>query len=227
MANQHVMTKYFEVLKAVLEETGLTKKPSHIFNADESGIHMDARAGKVIVACGSKHAYAESKGPRDHITVNVSCSATGHMLPPMIIFEKCWPLGPYAKHGPYGTLYAKSPNGYMDEEPFIMWFKKLFLPYIANFRPALLILDRHGSHITYELTQLARENKFHILLLPPHTTNILQPLDVSYFRPLKTHFSKISDSTKLLSLTGKYATINKTNFQPFSKRHSNVLYLPP
>ena len=211
MANQHVMTKYFEVLKGVLDDYGLRNKAMNIFNADESGISMEARAGKVVIARGSKHAYSESKGPRDHITVNVCCSASGQLLPPMIIFEKCWPSGSYAKNGPIGTLYAKSPNGYMDAELFILWFKKIFVPYTMNFRPALLILDGHGSHITYELTQLATENDIQILLLPPHTTNILQPLDVSFFRPLKTHLSRITDGTKLLSLTGKYASVNKTN----------------
>ena len=74
MANQPVMTKYFEVLKDFFEENELTNKPMHIFNADESGISMEARVGKVVVARGSKHAYSESKGPRDHITVNVCCS---------------------------------------------------------------------------------------------------------------------------------------------------------
>ena len=149
--------------------------------------------------------------------------ASGQMLPPMIMFEKCWPSGPYLKNGPPGALYAKSPNGYMDVELFILWFQKIFIPYTTNFRSALLILDAHGSHITYELTQLAKENDIQILLLPPHTTSILQPLDVSFFRPLKTHLSRITDGTKLLSLTRKYATINKTNFSAvFNEAYGRV-----
>ncbi|XP_057316415.1 uncharacterized protein LOC130657447 [Hydractinia symbiolongicarpus] len=36
--------------------------------------------------------------------------------------------------------------------------------------------------------------------LPPHTTNILQLLDVLIFKPLKVHFSKITDNLKLVTM---------------------------
>ena len=37
--------------------------------------------------------------------------AAGLTLSPMIVFKKSWPSGPYAKIGPDGGLYCKSPNG--------------------------------------------------------------------------------------------------------------------
>ena len=41
---------------------------------------------------------------------------------------------------------------------------------------------------------------------------MLQPLDVSLFRPLKVNLSKFTDGLKLLSITGNYKTLDKTNF---------------
>ena len=56
-------------------------------------------------------------------------------------------------------------------------------------RPVLVIEDRHSSHISMEVTLLAKENDVHLLCLPSHTTHILQPLDVAVFKSLKTHYS--------------------------------------
>ena len=68
------------------------------------------------------------------------------------------------------------------------------------------------QHLFFESISLTKKETIHILLLPPHTTNILQPLDVGVFRPLKANLPKLTDGLKLLSVTGNCAQINKTNF---------------
>ena len=65
------MDKFFELYKGELDRLELLDKPDHIFNADESGIDLNARAGKVIVDKKSKHAYSQQKAPRDHITAMI------------------------------------------------------------------------------------------------------------------------------------------------------------
>ena len=87
----------------------------------------------------------------------------------------------------------------------------------AHTRPALLIMDGHESHITWELVKESRQNDVLLLLLPPHTTNILQPLDVAIFVPMKINFAKLTDATKLLAVTANYSDINKTNFSAVLK----------
>lgn len=54
-------------------------------------------------------------------------------------------------------LYGKSPNNYMDEELFINWFEKVFIPSAAHLRPTLLILDGHGSHLTHSIVSRVTE----------------------------------------------------------------------
>ena len=46
-------------------------------------------------------------------------------------------------------------------------------------------MDNHESHISIPLIELAIANNVCLLGLPPHTTHILQPLDVGVFGPLK------------------------------------------
>lgn len=144
-----------------------------------------------------KQAYAESKGSREHITAHVTVSAAGYPLPPFIIFEKCYPSGPYVRTGPHKALYGTSPNRYMDKELFKKWVQHLFIPETEHVKkPLLLILDRHGSHMDIDTINRLVQKDIHLFCLPLHRTNILQPLDVAIFKPLKTYFSKLTDMIK-------------------------------
>ena len=48
----------------------------------------------------------------------------------------------------------------------------------------LLILDGHTSHVSLEFIQYCTDHKIIALCLPPHSTHVLQPLDVGVFSPL-------------------------------------------
>ena len=54
----------------------------------------------------------------------------------------------------------------------------------------LLILDGHSSHATPEFDRYCTTNKIITLCMPPHTSHLLQPLDVSCFAPLKRSYGK-------------------------------------
>jgi hypothetical protein len=54
----------------------------------------------------------------------------------------------------------------------------------------LLIVDGHDSHNFIELIDVAIENQIHILELPAHTSNWLQPCDRTVFGPLKQAYRK-------------------------------------
>ena len=75
---------------------------------------------------------------------------------------------------------------------------KKFFEKAAHLRATLLILDGYGSLLTYLIVSRATEENISIVLLPPHTTNVLQPLDVGLFRSLKAKLSKIADAVKPL-----------------------------
>jgi hypothetical protein len=46
-------------------------------------------------------------------------------------------------------------------------------------------MDRHGSHITAEFDQYAKQNLIIVLCMPLYSLHILQPLDISCFAVLK------------------------------------------
>jgi len=60
--------------------------------------------------------------------------------------------------------------------------------------PVLLLLDGHHSHKSLALVDMVRDNFVTILTIPPHTSHRLQPLDVSFFSPLKAAYNREVDS---------------------------------
>jgi hypothetical protein len=53
----------------------------------------------------------------------------------------------------------------------------------------LLLLDGHGSHLTARFIAFCLDQNIDLVCLPPHTSHLLQPLDVGIFSPLKRELS--------------------------------------
>lgn len=53
-------------------------------------------------------------------------------------------------------------------------------------RPILLIYDGHTTHIDDRVITSAIENDITIIKLPPHSSHILQPMDLAVFKSLKS-----------------------------------------
>jgi len=58
----------------------------------------------------------------------------------------------------------------------------------------LLIMDGHSSHITANMIAYCMRHAIDLLILPPHTSYVLQPLDVSVFSPLKRALAVETDA---------------------------------
>src|ERR1700709_2438732 len=73
----------------------------------------------------------------------------------------------------------------------------------------LLILDGHGRHETTEFLWRCLEHNIYLLFLPAHTSNVLQPLDLTVFSSLKRAYRK--ELQKLSSLIDS-TPMDKRNF---------------
>ena len=62
----------------------------------------------------------------------------------------------------------------------------------------LLILDGYASHISTEAIEFCEAHKIILLCLPPHTTHLIQPLEVGVFAPLAiTYKNKVQKTPRL------------------------------
>ena len=82
---------------------------------------------------------------------------------------------------PSGTLGLATSTGWMNGEIFVSVMEH-FIKYSGSTKenPTVLIYDNHESHLTIATLNLAKDNGVNIVTLPPHCSNKLQPLDVSY-----------------------------------------------
>lgn len=121
-------------------------------------------------------------------------SATGNYVPPMFIFPRERMSEQLCKNGPIGAIYECSKRGWINEELFLVWLKhfvKITCPSKDN--PILLLLDNHNSHTTLSSYNFCRENGVIMLSFPPHTSHKLQPLDLTFFGPLKKSYANQCD----------------------------------
>ena len=89
------------------------------------------------------------------------------------------------------TLYGMSEKGWTDQELFFFWMTQLFVKHIPPTRPVMLLVDGHASHYEPETIKVAAEAGIVIFCLPPRSTHVAQPLDVSFFQPLKVYWSEV------------------------------------
>ena len=146
-----------------------------------------AASAKVVISKHEKQAFSAQSGSREWVSLIEAISATGRSLPLFVIFKgvnklKAWLDILEDIHSEIAT----SENGWTDNELGVDWLKRCFEPATAKYLHGdyqLLMVDGHASHISTEFIKFCNEKKITPLCLPPHTTHLLQPLDVSVFGP--------------------------------------------
>lgn len=82
---------------------------------------------------------------------------------------------------------------------FFFSFKKFIPNGMSLTNRHLLIINGHGSHVTFKVIEQAQEFGLNMITLPSHTSHVLQPLNVSCFKPFKITFVKVKDATMFKS----------------------------
>ena len=136
-------------------------------------------------------------------------SAAGEVFPPLFIFKgKNFQTIWKGQNALQGNLYACNESGWMETDMFYTWLQKFV--FVVTLRPLLLLVDGHVSHISGELIKLAIENDVTLFELPPHVTDVLQPLDMTCFGPLQSKWEKVMN--KWGSISGSQIPLSKAMF---------------
>lgn len=181
---------FFYLLEKIIDENSLA--PTNIFNVEESGFStVQKKAQRIVGLKGKKQVGAATSGERGVNTTAVCCaSVSGQFVPPMLIFKRKRQNPELANGAPLGSIVTVSESGYINSTLFVEWLKH----FIKNVKPTLenkvlLLLDGHTTHSkNLDALYLAKANGIIMLQLPGHTTNRIQPLDVSFFKPLSTYY---------------------------------------
>lgn len=189
---------FFIKLGRLIRQHGL--KAFQIFNMDEKGFLMgQAARAKVLCRRGRRNPRVTHDGKRELVTVVESISAAGQLLSPLVVNKgKGHYLGWYKnltdKERDYKFSY--SPRGWIDDCLAMMWLENVFEPEtsaVVGPLPRLLIVDGHGSHITYQFIEYCIKHNILLFCLPSHSTHLLQPLDVGLFSPYQHFYGRAVD----------------------------------
>jgi hypothetical protein len=88
--------------------------------------------------------------------------------------------------------FASSPNGWTSDELGLSWLQILFDPQTPDKAKRDWIspmLDSNGSHGTLGFLGWCHKRRILVAIYPSHSTQRLQPLDVSLFDPLASCYS--------------------------------------
>ncbi len=140
--------------------------------------------------------FVKTSLQRTWVTIIEAINAEGNYIPPVVIFkgESVQAQWFPTKLEEFETWqFTASPNGWTSNDLGHEWLTTHFLPRTApgNKDWRLLVLDGHGSHVSDDFITSCAANRVYLVLLPPHSSHVTQPLDVAVFSPLKTFYRRL------------------------------------
>lgn len=167
-------------------------------NFDETNLPDDPGRERVIAKKGAKHARRTLDSSKSSVSIMFAGAANGIFLPPYVVYKSKNLYPEWLEGGPAGCRYNRSKTGWFDSVIFEDWFYKTMLPYFKNkMGPKLLIGDNLGSHLSERVMRSCEENDIRFTFFLPNSTHRCQPLDLSFFRPLKCMWRKVITEWKL------------------------------
>lgn len=164
--------------------------PSRIFSCYETSFLLCPKGDTVLIKKSERKVHSDEK---ECLTTLFMANAKGTLCPPVILFAyeripysimssmpKCWAIG-------------RSKNGCMTGENLYEYVTNVFHPWLISNAvqlPIVLYIDGHCTHVTMLLSKFCSERKIFLVPLYPNSRHILQPLEVSFFEPLKNTWCK-------------------------------------
>lgn len=191
--NREEVNLFYENLGRLMERFKFPQ--DRIYNADETGLSTVQVPQKILAEKGQKRVGFVTSWEKGKTTTAMCCfSAAGTYVPPMFIFARQRMNLQLKKNGPPNAIYCCSDNGWITEAIFLEWLQH-FQTSVKSSKedPVLLIVDNHVTHCTLAAYNFCRENGISMLTIPPHTSHRIQPLDVTFYFPLKSAFNNECD----------------------------------
>jgi hypothetical protein len=209
-----VIRDWFRLVQNTIAKYGIQDKD--IYNFDETGFQMGVISTAKVVTASERalRPVTIQPGNREWVTAVECVNSSGWSLPPMIILKgkthiSTW----YIDSLPPDWTIAVSENGWTTDQLGLTWLTDVFHRYTKDRTTSvyrLLILDGHGSHVTPEFDLFCKDHCIITLCMPPHSSHLLQPLDVSGFAVLKRLYGRQIEDLMRVGVSH----IDKSDFLP-------------
>ena len=210
----NAVSKYFQNLSETLKDVD----PAQIVNYDETNLSDDPGAVKFLFKRGTRYPERIMNSTKTCVSIMFAGTATGELLAPYVVYkaEAMWET--WRQGGPDNCRYNRSKSGWFDSTCFHDWFQTVIIPWARRRDGRKVVIgDNLSSHFTFEVLQSCEKYSIAFVCLPPNATHLMQPLDVSFYAPLKRAWRQILTSWK--STDGKSrASLPKDQFPPLLKK---------
>jgi hypothetical protein len=166
------------------------------YNFDETGFAMGMIRASVVVTRAERRAKAKmvQPGNREWATVIQGVCADGWCVPPFVVLKGAVHLASWYSETdlPADWVIRTTPNGWTDNETGLEWIRH-FDKHTAARRVGgwrMIVLDGHESHYSAEFERFCKDKNIIPVYMPPHSSHLLQPLDVGLFGPLKRAYGR-------------------------------------
>jgi hypothetical protein len=177
---------WFKLYRETCDTFGISDEDR--YNMDEKGFMKGIEDDtQVLVPVAEEEVLPTQPGKKEWVSVIECIGTNGYSLPAFVIFQgqriqESWINIQVDKQ----TVLRVSDNGWADRDIALDWLKhfNLYTKPQTRGKYRLLILDGHTSHVSLPFIEYCEQQHIIPLCLPPHSTHILQPLDVGIFSPV-------------------------------------------
>ena len=202
--NKRFLACTFDVVRFFYHEFAqlLRDTPDYLFFTADETMMQTNRGNKVIIPASAQRYVTPAPPEMPHITAMCTCNLVG-VKPPLLIIIKSKKKVPAEVKELIETSKAwilSTHSGWMERTAFYLW-SVLFgiwfynyrnsLPHEFHSKKGLLVVDGHTSRENPAAIEFLESCGLSVLVLPSHTTHVLQFFDIGLAAPLKQKFSMI------------------------------------
>ena len=155
---------------------------------DETGFAQKNKTRKVIAVTGLKNVLLKILEASFHMTIVACVSANGFYVPPLFIIpDQRLNSAIMDQCSINASTVTVSTKGFMNSNIFI----KLLDHFSSNVpshvkQPIALVYNGYGIHYNTDMVEKAIKLIIIFVLLTSNSTHLIQPFDISVFKPFKT-----------------------------------------
>ena len=188
-----VIQGWFDLVRNFMAKHGIVVED--IYNFDETGFLMGQITTTTVVTGSDKAGNPKlaQPGNREWVSVIQGVNSQGWAIPPFIIVKGRNHLASWYQNSPFPPDWSisVSENGWTTNDLALDWIQHFnkYTKARTKGKYRLLVLDGHESHHSIAFEEYCKENNILTLCMPPHSSHLLQPLDIGCFGPLKKAYS--------------------------------------
>jgi len=188
--SKEAINSWFDELMEVIREHQI--EVENMYNMDETGFSIgNIQGAYVVVNKELQTKYQVHPGRQEWVTALECVCVDGGKIPPLIILKgkslsSSWIPKEALEMKDY--YFGCSDRGWTNNDLGLKWLKNCFEPTThekVGGRMRMLICDGHESHISADFSAFCMDHDIILFLLIPHSSHLLQPLNVGVFGPLK------------------------------------------